>query len=278
MVKLLSKKEVFVYFSVLTVFTTLLYLRPLHQFEKREVGILTTAWQNPSLEKNQKLIDYKKRAEIISKIIEEEKDHLDILLLPESTSYLDAKMLTTLPNEKNVDTILDSTTIPKQGDYYTASLLYKKADDTIEVRRKDTLMAFSEYNPYLSTFLMNLFLKKNSTGENIIYKRSGDYHSFDLGGVTFAALICGEATSMMPILSFEKTAPDFYTLQSNLVVMRGRSLGFMHLQAYTRLVAATTGKIVLGVSNGAPSYGFNGKGEALYSLPPETSLMTFFIP
>ncbi len=248
-------------------------VRPLAKLPHLQIGVLTTKWDNPS--KEHKLSDFKSRAEEIQKLLLAHKGNIDLLIMPESTSYLDSLTLINEENLPQIKSYLDNATIPKQNDYHTASIFYDTTTGVSEERRKSTLMSFSEYDPYLYAFL-----KKILHVSSALRVESGakDFHTFTLGENTFAALICSEGTSMMPLLSFEKKQPDFYTLQSNLVIMKGRGLGFMHLYAYTRLIAATTGKPVFSANNAAPSYGFDGKGRLLYSIVPSLSLQTVVFP
>jgi apolipoprotein N-acyltransferase len=274
--KILSSKIILLYFIFLTIIFFSLLVRETLPLPDLRIGILTTDSPDPDKERPaEELIG---RAISINNLLKKEGGpELDLLILPESTSYLDARSLIEEEVSLPIKNYLDNTTIPNLGNYYTASLFYNKESDITEMRRKDGLMVFSEYRPYLYEVL-SFFTKSEGTSDRRSYKRSYDYHTFAIGDVTFGALICSEGTSMMPLLRFEEKRPDFYTLQSNLVTMHKNPLGFMHLYAYTRLLAVTSGKPVLGVSNGAPSYGFDGKGSPLYSLKPSLSLVNLVLP
>lgn len=266
----------FAFLSYLFLFSCILFayeIRPLSKNQPLQIGILTTNWENPS--KEQKLSDFKNRAEELQKLLLAQNESVDLLVLPESTSYLDSLLLTKEVSIPKIKTYLDNATIPKQNDYHTATIFYNTTTEVSEERRKSTLMSFSEYDPYLYSFLKKILHVPSSLK---VESGAKDFHTFSIGKSTFAALICSEGTSMMPLLFFENKHPDFYTFQSNLVIMKGRELGFMHLYAYTRLIAATTGKPVLSANNAAPSYGFDGKGRLLYTIDPSLTLKIFPLP
>ena len=267
---MLPYRTVVIYFLLLALIFFSLHVRALPSLSDVNIGILSTNWPNPN--KENPLPEFMERVSAIDALLKKDGSPLDLLILPESTGYLDARSLTIEKDTFRVENYLDNTTIQSEGDHYSTTLFYNKESDITEMRRKGSLMVFSEYHPYIHEVL-SFFGGGVADAGSKLYKRSDDYHTFALGNKTFGALICSEGTSMMPLLAFEEKKPDFYVLQSNLVVMNKNPLGFMHLYAYTRLIAATSGKTVLGVSNGAPSYGFDGKGGLLYSLKPSLSLM-----
>jgi apolipoprotein N-acyltransferase len=273
--RMLPYSVAIIYFLLLTVIFFSLQLRTLPSLSDMRIGILSTDWPNPN--KENPLPEFIERVSAIDTLLKKENSTLDLLILPESTGYLDARGLITEKDAFRVENYLDNTTIQSGENYYSTSLFYDKASDLTEIRRKSSLMVFSEYSPHILDILSSFSGGTMTTGHKT-YKRSSDYHTFTLKNKTFGALICSEGTSMMPLFSFEKKNPDFYVLQSNLVVMNKNPLGFMHLYAYTRLIAVTSGKTVLGVSNGAPSYGFDGKGRLLYSLKPSLFLAKPFLP
>ncbi len=268
-----KKLSLRVFLSYLLLFFCIFFaykIRPLSENPHLQIGVLTTNWSNPTTE--HKLSDFKERALEIQKLLTIQKETIDLLIFPESTSYLDSLTLIEQADVPLIKSYLDNATVPKQNDYHTATIFYNTATTVSEERRKSTLMSFSEYDPYLYSSLKKILRVPSSLQ---VETGAKDFHTFSIEKNTFAALICSEGTSMMPLIFFEKKHPDFYTLQSNLVIMHGRGLGFMHLYAYTRLIAATTGKPVFSANNAAPSYGFDGKGKLLYTIAPSLTLKVF---
>ncbi len=280
--KILPLRVIAVYLVLLVIiFFSLLVRREstlasLTPHDPLKIGIVTTDSPNPTIENP--LPEYKARTEKINTLLREKiTSPFDIVILPESTSYLDTRDVLNMDERFPIKSFLDSTTIPKKEDYHVSTIFRDEEVNVTETRRKDGLMVFSEYNPYLYDLLL-YFFKDGTERTRTLTRSTSDYHTFTAGDLRFGVLICSEGTSLMPLHNFEKKNPDFYVLQSNLAIMQGRSFGFMHLYAYTRLLATTSGKPVLGVSNSAPSYGFDGKGRPLYSINKSYSFYEIILP
>ncbi len=269
--KIVSKKIVFAYFAILCLCFLSLSLKKTGDFPHISIKIMSTKFHDPN--PSTLTADYKERISVVSTLLAEDSSKnkevkYDLLVLPESTFYLDSLDAFGKELSKNVDYILDNQVIMSKKGRGAFSVLYDTKNDIKEVRGKDDLMIFSEYSSYGMDFFIKLFTNDEDFAkykEKIETKRSESYHVFSLPekNVSFAVMVCSEATSFMPQYYFQQENPDFYVLQSNLASMHSNSFALVHYMNYTKLLAITTGKYVFASSNMAPSLVLTGKGKVL---------------
>ncbi len=269
--KLISFSVTIFYFSLLLVCYTLLAIRPIPPLTPTSIDILSTAFEDPNASTAKE--DFIIRMDIINKLLLTKTKQTDLLILPESTYFLDVSDTFETKIPKNFTSILDSQTIIRQGMRENVSLFYTTKDETREVRSKNDLMIFSEYSSYLANAVISTFTSKITFSKYISDIFTVQNHSFNtftlstqkgIKSITFASLLCSEASSYATIYSFEKEMPNLYTLQSNLAIMKRSSYGLFQYTLYTKLLGATTGKPVISVANMAPALLVNGKGKVLW--------------
>ena len=269
--KLISFSVTIFYFSLLLVCYTLLAIRPIPPLTPTSIDILSTAFEDPNASTAKE--DFITRMDIINKLLLTKTKQTDLLILPESTYFLDVSDAFETKIPKNFTSILDSQTIIRQGMRENVSLFYTTKDETREVRSKNDLMIFSEYSSYLANAIISTFTSKITFSKYINDISTVQNHSFNtftlstqkgIKSITFASLLCSEASSYATIYSFEKEMPDLYILQSNLAIMKRSSYGLFQYTLYTKLLGATTGKPVISVANMAPALLVNGKGGLLW--------------
>ncbi len=271
--KMISLGVSLFYLAVLFVCYTLLAIRPITPLKSVSIDIVSTAFKDPKISTAKE--DFVTRMSIINELLQTKTKQTDLLILPESSYYLEISDLFETIIPKNFVSILDSQTIIRQGVRENVSLLYTTRDETREVRSKNDLMVFSEYSSYLANFIISRLSSNTSYQKylsEINTKQSHSFHTFMLPtqkkekSLSFAALLCSEATSYSTIYSFEKEKPDFYVLQSNLAIMKRNKYGLYQYEIYTKLLGATIGKPVISVANMAPSLLVNGKGGVVKQI------------
>ena len=206
----------------------------------------------------------------------------DLLIFPESTYFLELQDYFEKKRESfGYKYILDNATLRKHSGRFAYSFFYDTKNDLTEVRGKDDLMIFNEYSSYIADFFYSL-TASTSTAEKyhqkIATNRGNSYNLFHVGNTpySFAVLICSEATSFTPLFLFEKENPSFYVLQSNLAAMKEKPLALYEYYNYSKLLALTTGKPVIAVTNMAPSFLYNGYGTKVRTMDTKTALIHLF--
>lgn len=266
-----SLRLVVTYLAIFVVSFTLLTIRPADPLPPFSIAALPTSFH--SLDANNLQNNTKERVSFITEKLEVAKKPYDIILLPENSFYLSSAGFTEKEISKKHHYILDSEQTRIQKQKATISLLYDTKEDTRGVRVKDELMLFSESTSYfMDTFLPFIAGEKSYEvyKESVTEKRGGSYSSFSFQNnkgetVRMLPLLCSEATSFMTAIHVRKENPDILVLQSNLEIMRENALPISHYYMYTRILAASTGKPLVAISNDAPLLVIDEKGHKLVS-------------
>lgn len=273
-------RPVFLSFSFLFFWSFILLIAPRAPLPQISVDFVTTNFD--TIQKGEEAKTYTNRYNTLQDILTTDTTEKDLIILPESTYFLALDdVLATSSATSSYRYILDSGDLQKRTGKYSFSFFKDTLLDVTEVRGKDDLMIFNEYSSYVADTLYTLIASKEAAAKyhkNIDSVRGGSYNTFNISNTpyTFAALLCSEATSLSPILSFEKKNPSFYVLQSNLLVMHEKPLALSEYYNYSKLLALTTGKPVISVANRAPSFVYDGYGRRLQKTAIGTTLHKAF--
>lgn len=211
------------------------------------------------------------------------KDDPDIIVYPEDAEYTHA--LTSLENTELLtafrDTLfIDGDTRKIDGQVSNISLFYEPQSRKAFFRGKIFLFPFNEYVPDVFASIISLFIGKenmDSYNENHTYTPHTSTSGYRFNAMRVSTIICSEILSFQTLSQLHKENPSIVFYQAHLNVFHNNPWYVMHMRSFSKVAAAQLRTIVVGSSNGAPSYLISPYGEILDTVSVGFSTSTYLI-